>query len=263
MGISNKDMKKLFGKSAGRCNICGVEVFDENVVVGEMAHVIPRKKGGPRGEYQCDGDVDSIENIILLCLKHHKIVDDMPAEYPPERLYAIKGSYEKYVKERMDQNSFRRDDISALGCLFEFIPFLNMVMYVEMLPERVDVDFFDFIEQFDLFAKSNMHLYPFHDPDLQQKFHDLLVVQRQLNDRVYELKDSRGAMAYDRTVSLGSRHVAYLNRDILSDQEFDVFTDDIKEMQGQYSPAYSAFMAYVKEGYPEVNMNAWTSEAIL
>jgi len=259
MGISGPDTKKLFSRSAGRCNICGNEIIEEDVVVGEMAHVIPRSPGGPRGEYQYEGNVDSHENIVLLCLKHHRIVDRKPSEYPPERLYKIKENFENYVKGRLDTSSFRRDNISALGCLFEYIPFLNMLVYIEELPDRLDVDFFDFIEQFDTFTKTNRHLYPFHDPDLQQKLEDLVAVQRKIDAIVGGV---RGAMLYDQTNIVGSRFVACLNRSRISDQDLQSLQGNIAQLYGSYVPAYSEFMAYVKDFYPEVNMNAWRPDSM-
>lgn len=105
--IPEKDLKKLWGLSAGMCSYpgCGVDLLpfvDEKdpTLVGEMAHVIARKPGGPRG-VTVGGD-DVYENIILLCPTHHRLVDKAPAKaYPTEVLLEHKRRHEANVRGRL------------------------------------------------------------------------------------------------------------------------------------------------------------------
>lgn len=83
MGISVPDVKRLWGKAAGKCShpTCDVNCLPflddkDTVVVGEMAHVIARSVDGPRGR-SSDSD-DGYPNLILLCPTHHRLVDKAP-----------------------------------------------------------------------------------------------------------------------------------------------------------------------------------------
>lgn len=108
MGLSEKDIKKLWGLAAGRCSepTCGIDclVFlDENdpTVIGEMAHIIAKKPNGPRGIN--DGGDDTYENMILLCPTHHRIIDKAPEnKFPPSLLLEWKISHEKNIRESIN-----------------------------------------------------------------------------------------------------------------------------------------------------------------
>ena len=72
MTISSKDIKKLWGLAAGRCSCPGcseacIKFFRDGdpTVIGEMAHVVAKKPGGPRGVVS--GGDDTYENLVLLC----------------------------------------------------------------------------------------------------------------------------------------------------------------------------------------------------
>src|SRR6185437_3196933 len=103
MTISDMDIKKLWGKSAGRCaypgcNIDCVPHLDGSnpTVVGEMAHIIARQEGGPRG--QRGGGANTYDNLILLCPTHHTMVDKAPeGTYPARLLLQWKHDHEASV----------------------------------------------------------------------------------------------------------------------------------------------------------------------
>ena len=79
MSIKDKDVKTLWGLSAGRCSRPGCDepcirfLTDDPTVIGEMAHVIAKSPDGPRGV--SDGGSDTYQNLILLCPTHHTEVD--------------------------------------------------------------------------------------------------------------------------------------------------------------------------------------------
>lgn len=52
MGIKSLDIKKLYGRSAGRCNFCTrCFWFKEDVHIGQMAHVIAESPKGPQFDF--------------------------------------------------------------------------------------------------------------------------------------------------------------------------------------------------------------------
>jgi hypothetical protein len=101
MAITERTRKILWVKAGGRCSICRVQLVTEGTigddpsVFGEEAHQIARAPAGPRaGEH---ADPNSYDNLILLCRKHHKQVDDQVNYYTVERLKEIKRNHEEWV----------------------------------------------------------------------------------------------------------------------------------------------------------------------
>lgn len=109
MGISDKDIKLLWGRAANRCSAPGCEEnltpyiakSRRDIVLGEMAHVIPRRLRGPRGDGAA-GD-DGYKNRILLCPNHHRLVDKAPDDYPAALLHQWKRDWEEEVTRRLMQ----------------------------------------------------------------------------------------------------------------------------------------------------------------
>ena len=101
MAISDRTRKILWVKAGGRCSICQVQLVTEGTgtddpsVFGEEAHIVAKGRGGPRaGDV---ADVDAYDNLILLCSRHHKQVDDQVGYYSVDRLNEIKRMHEERV----------------------------------------------------------------------------------------------------------------------------------------------------------------------
>lgn len=108
MAISQKDIKILWGKSGNRCAICKQELAyteatsSNNVLIGEQAHIVAQKEGGPRGNSNLSLDErDSYPNLILLCANHHTIIDADAEKYSIEKLHQIKREHELWVSEKL------------------------------------------------------------------------------------------------------------------------------------------------------------------
>lgn len=104
MPASEKIKRIIWAKAAGKCAICKEDllVADEDAeltqLVGEVAHIVAEKEDGPRGLSEASKDArNSEDNLLLLCLKHHKIIDDTPSTYTIERLRSIKREHEEWV----------------------------------------------------------------------------------------------------------------------------------------------------------------------
>ena len=107
MAISDKTRKVLWGQSGSRCAICRIEFVvektpvDPHSVVGEECHIVSASPNGPRHDPSFKTEqFDAIENIILLCATHHKMVDDQPETYTADVLRSIKSNHEKWVKSK-------------------------------------------------------------------------------------------------------------------------------------------------------------------
>lgn len=110
MGISLKTHKLLWGRSGNKCAFedCRNDLIadetesDDESVIGDEAHIVSRKEDGPRGVSSLsEEDRDRYDNLILLCKKHHKIVDDQFNFYTVEKLIEMKKNHEKWISDSL------------------------------------------------------------------------------------------------------------------------------------------------------------------
>ncbi|WP_406222870.1 HNH endonuclease [Streptomyces decoyicus] len=111
MGVSEKTRKIVWAEAGGRCAICRGEVItpgtdcDDPSVFGEEAHIVARSKGGPRAGDLDDASKHSHTNLLLLCSRHHKQIDDQPAHFTVERLREIKERHAAWVRRSLDDSA--------------------------------------------------------------------------------------------------------------------------------------------------------------
>jgi hypothetical protein len=101
MAISERDLKVLWGRAAGRCSICKIQVTADKQTVtdafpfGESAHIIAEKIGGPRGDAELPESLrNSYLNLILLCPTCHTKIDKAQEDFPVKKLLRIKSEHE-------------------------------------------------------------------------------------------------------------------------------------------------------------------------
>lgn len=72
-----------------RCALPIVEAV--GTITGEICHIRARNEGGPRFDVtQSEDERQSFDNLVLLCRRHHKMVDAEPDVYSVEALEEIK-----------------------------------------------------------------------------------------------------------------------------------------------------------------------------
>jgi hypothetical protein len=104
MSITARTRRILWVKAGGRCSICheqlATDVTGEDApsVFGEECHIVAQSPGGPRATEIAD--VDGYDNLILLCRKHHKQVDDQRSHFTVELLKEIKRDHEQREASR-------------------------------------------------------------------------------------------------------------------------------------------------------------------
>ena len=106
--ITDKVRKVLWARSGNLCAMCKKPLILENVadgnptVVGDECHIVSDAKDGPRYDAAFPAqEIDQVENLLLLCKVHHKLVDDNASTYTRALLMQLKDNHEKMVKERM------------------------------------------------------------------------------------------------------------------------------------------------------------------
>ncbi|MFP3790852.1 SAVED domain-containing protein [Bacillus subtilis] len=97
----------LWGKASGRCQYdgCNKPLWFDEVTKAEfnaayIAHIVADKPNGPRGDKQRSELLKSdINNLMLLCDFHHRLVDiDQVDEHPESLLLEMKRSHENKMK---------------------------------------------------------------------------------------------------------------------------------------------------------------------
>lgn len=66
--------------------------------VGDICHIVPRGKTGPRTDPDFPIElINAYSNLLVLCKIDHKLVDDHPEIYPADELRRIKQEHEQWV----------------------------------------------------------------------------------------------------------------------------------------------------------------------
>ena len=140
MSISEKDIKILWGRAAGRCSApyCSRDCIPflnpkEPTVIGEMAHIIPRSKNWTRGDGENKGE-DTYENLILLCPTCHSKVDKAPeGTYSRELLLKWKSDHETKIQESF--NSAQYKNLTEVARIIDKMLIENYVAWESFGPE--------------------------------------------------------------------------------------------------------------------------------
>ena len=107
---SQKTIMQLCARSAGRCQFegCNKNLFIEGLTLkrgyfGNIAHNVASSPEGPRGDKATSSMLsDDVDNLLLLCHEHHKLVDDNPEEFTEARLREMKQKHEKMIASHCD-----------------------------------------------------------------------------------------------------------------------------------------------------------------
>ena len=107
---SDNTVRILCGKAAGMCEFegCNKRLFYDGVTLSTfnnayVAHIVASSVKGPRGDKTLSPLLsDKLENLMLMCADHHKLIDAPttgPRDYPVERLKEMKRSHEEKIEK--------------------------------------------------------------------------------------------------------------------------------------------------------------------
>lgn len=106
--VSAPDKIVLCGGSAGRCAMCNDVVIEHHLTgdagnFSQAAHIWAFSEEGPRGDAEGrPNDPDTLANLIFLCTKCHKLVDDNPDDYLVESLVSMRDEHYERVRYLTD-----------------------------------------------------------------------------------------------------------------------------------------------------------------
>lgn len=102
--IPQKIQSALWARAAGRCQYrgCNRDLIgdlvsgNEDALFGFIAHIVGDSPGGPRGDLVRSPQLAKrLENLMLMCAVHHKLIDvDGLAAHPEPLLLAMKAEHE-------------------------------------------------------------------------------------------------------------------------------------------------------------------------
>lgn len=104
MSIADGTRRLLWARSGDRCAKCKCLVTEDGVgsapaiVIGLEYHIVRAKMGGPRFRPLEPAEVDSSDNLILLCPSDLAIVEKQPDQYPEDVLRNLKAKHEEWVR---------------------------------------------------------------------------------------------------------------------------------------------------------------------
>lgn len=107
---SENTIRILCGKAAGMCEFegCNKRLFYDGVTLSTfnnafVAHIVASSAKGPRGDKVLSPQLsDKLDNLMLMCADHHKLIDiptTGPRDYPVERLKEMKRVHEEKIEK--------------------------------------------------------------------------------------------------------------------------------------------------------------------
>ena len=97
--ILDSVLRRLYAHSGNQCAFpgCSSPIFeDSGVLTGQCCHIKAISPSGPRYDaYQTNEERNGVDNLILLCSRHHKIVDSDVDKYTVDTLLQYKRDHEE------------------------------------------------------------------------------------------------------------------------------------------------------------------------
>lgn len=105
--IPTKVQNVLWARAAGRCEFEGCnELLCDDWLTGktingaQIAHILPVANSARSKEGQSEDLKTDIDNLMLLCYKHHNLIDKTaPEEYPETKLQDMKKKHEERIRQ--------------------------------------------------------------------------------------------------------------------------------------------------------------------
>jgi len=110
--IPQKDVKILCARSGNKCALsdCRMDLVenktdsDKEVFLGVIAHIKGEREGAARFDSRLsEKERNSYPNLILVCPRCHKIIDDQPQTYTVDKLLRLKLEHEEYIDEQLKE----------------------------------------------------------------------------------------------------------------------------------------------------------------
>lgn len=250
--IPDAILTELFTLSARRCALCFCLEADFKEKSGQVAHL------------DQDNSNDSLNNLVWLCLEHHDKYDSKTSQtknYTKNELISYRARLYEEVKNFNARNSVPSENSDhqvierALSSLFEYIPYSRLLIFLDGFPEFFPLDLIGSLETWDLFKKSNPHIYPFSDSSLNEKLDKFFHSQGRLewlSGASYEKIN----LFVSRLDLRGTNHNLALNPELPVDVSNKVIAE-ANIIKNEYEICYKDLTSYIRNKYKNVSLNSW------
>lgn len=96
---SEKILRFIYAKSGNQCAFpdCNLPIYEDNgVLTGECCHIEAYSKGGARyNDTTTEDEKNAESNLMMMCSRHHKIIDTDSSTYTTEILKQMKSIHEQ------------------------------------------------------------------------------------------------------------------------------------------------------------------------
>lgn len=266
MSVSQQDIKKLFSLSAGKCNLCKIQLIENDIQIAEMAHIIAKSSSGARGSI-FNINNNSYDNLILLCPNCHTKVDKYPDEYPVQKLINLKKEHENFIRSRLNIRQDYLKDLSSLNTLFGYIPIKNFRGMAIDLPNKISIHF-NAREIFEQFCIGNPDKYPFWDAQLTELWESFLykidnidnLVLGSVTTKTNKFITNNGLMnnihnnelCYNIYVSDYKGSFMILNKEYLNNEQINLFYKEMANSVQEFIYAHTELINYIRYNYKDI-----------
>ncbi len=134
--IKQSVIKKLYAKSGNCCALpeCHCILVNGESDIGEICHIEGLNPDSARyNPHLTNKEANSIDNLILLCSNHHKLIDQKVSVYTVKCLKKIKAEHEAYIEQITQVDFWKELQRIFQECRFDMI-FLEQ-NFEEIFPE--------------------------------------------------------------------------------------------------------------------------------
>jgi len=185
-GISTKDQKILWSRAAARCSMPDCKdklILDvssgETATLGQMCHIVGEKNSRSNARGISNMPIqkrNKYSNLILLCAKHHLVIDKDEKKYTIELLHSFKDDHELWVEENLANISVKPDELIYSSLIDLLSTNLQLDRWNWFITNAVrQLLHYDFIDSGDIVAERQLAtIFPNTKPELETSIIDLM-----------------------------------------------------------------------------------------
>lgn len=250
--IPHSTQTDLFTHSMRRCAICFGVQNDFAEKPGQIAHI------------NHDNSQTALDDLVWLCAFHHDKYDSKTSQtknYTKQEVISYRARLYQAVEEYRKANSHLNDNkekdetCRTLSIVFGYMPFTHLLDYIHDFPEFFPTQILEPSERWSDFKRSNPHIYPFSDQNLNIHIDRFFSICEKLNTHLTSFIE--GEAHYQSSVDYnGTNHKLGLNKD-LDHKKTTKVLKAANAIKHEYSIAYNNLVSYLRSSYPKASLNGY------